>query len=62
MLIVKAQAVEKVRKFNKEKSLGVDNITTDFFAALDEKVNKVIEEAVLRAKDNNRKTLMGRDV
>ena len=61
-LVVRANVIGFVRKYNKDKQLGIDNIAGDFVVALDEKVQKVIIESVERAKANNRKTLMGRDV
>ena len=61
-LVVKANVIGFVRKYNSEKKLGIDNIAGDFVLALDEKVRKIIIESVERAKANNRKTLMGRDV
>ena len=42
-----------------EKKLSV---SSDFYDALDKKVAKLIEEACIRAKSNNRNTLMGRDI
>ena len=38
------------------------NIANDFYEALNKKIEKLIEEACVRAKKNNRNTLMGRDV
>ncbi|MBW2976032.1 hypothetical protein KY347_01150 [Candidatus Woesearchaeota archaeon] len=38
------------------------NIANDFYEALNKKVEKIIEEASIRAKLNSRNTLMGRDV
>ena len=61
-IVVKAQAVEVVRRYNREKGYKVNNITADFFPALDKKVRALIEKAVERAKENNRKSVMGRDV
>ena len=43
-------------------SAGVDNISADFMDRLDEKVKQMIIEACQRAKENNRKTVMGRDI
>jgi len=56
-LVVRSQ----VKNYTKigEKQLSVSN---DFYAALDRKVAKLIEEACLRAAANNRNTLMSRDV
>ena len=38
------------------------NVSGDFYTALDEKVKKIVEEACKRAKQNNRNTVMGKDV
>ena len=38
------------------------NVSGDFYTSLDEKVKNVIEEACKRAKQNNRNTVMGKDV
>ena len=38
------------------------NISTDFYEKLNEKVISMIKEACRRAKENNRNTVMGKDV
>lgn len=38
------------------------NVATDFYEALNEKVKDLIKKACIRAKQNNRNTVMGRDV
>ncbi|MBI2141887.1 DUF1931 domain-containing protein [Candidatus Woesearchaeota archaeon] len=62
LIIVKAQVSELVKTLSKEKGLGIDNVTEDFMPALDKKVRQLVDEAVMRAKENGRKTLMARDV
>ena len=52
----------QVREIIKEANVGVDNIGADFMDKLDEKVKQLILDAVRRAKENNRRTVMGRDV
>ena len=42
-----------------EKTLSV---SSDFYDALNKRVEKIIEEACIRAIANNRNTLMSRDV
>ncbi len=37
-------------------------VSSDFYEALNKKVREVIERAVKRAVENNRTTVMGRDV
>jgi histone H3/H4 len=50
-----------IRSKLKDVAKGI-NISGDFADALDKKVRAVIAEAVERAKANNRKTVMGKDV
>jgi histone H3/H4 len=38
------------------------NISTDFYEKLNEKVISMIKEACRRAKENNRNTVMGKDI
>lgn len=61
-IIVKAQVSELVKKLSKEKALGIDSVTEDFMPALDKKVRRLVDDAVMRARENGRKTLMARDV
>lgn len=62
LVVVKSQIAGIVKKINDEKEYRVDNVTLDFAPALDRKVRELIETAVERAHQNNRRTLMGRDV
>ena len=62
LIIVKAQVAALVRKVSEEQELQIGNITSDFMPILDRKVRHMVEEAVQRAKENKRKTLMGRDL
>ena len=41
---------------------GIPNVSEDFYAELEGKVKKIVEEACNRAKRNNRTTVMGKDV
>tara|TARA_Y100000310_G_C20293465_1_gene628276 strand:+ start:410 stop:586 length:177 start_codon:yes stop_codon:yes gene_type:complete len=52
----------RIKEIIKESELGIDNISADFIDHLDKKVEGLILDAVKRAKDNGRKTIMGRDV
>ena len=56
-LVVRSQVKNYAKVDNKPLS-----IAEDFYDALNKKVEKLIEEACIRAKSNNRSTLMGRDV
>ena len=56
-LIVRSQ-IKNYAKVG-EKRLSV---SSDFYEALEKKVAKLVEEACVRAIENNRNTLMSRDV
>jgi len=58
MITVKTQ----VKDILKESGTGVDNISNDFIDRLDEKVKQLVLDAAKRAKENGRKTVMGKDV
>ena len=38
------------------------NVSSDFYDALEENVNELLEEAAQRAEDNDRKTVQPRDL
>lgn len=52
----------QVKDIVKASNLGINNVSEDFLIRLDEKVKKTIEEACQRAKENGRKTVMGKDI
>ena len=52
----------QVREILKESELGIENMSSDFMDRLDERVKELIVKAAQRAKENSRKTVMGRDV
>jgi len=56
MLTVRTQ----IKEIMKEQ--GLENMSGDFMDRLDEKVQQLILEAIKRAKENGRRTLMGKDV
>ena len=58
MLVVRTQ----IKDILKESGLGVDNISADFMVQLDEKAKQLILDAAKRAKENGRRTVMGKDV
>ena len=58
MLTVRTQ----IKDIMKESGLGIENLSADFMDKLDEKVKQLILDAVNRAKDNGRRTVMGKDV
>ncbi|MEK6849372.1 MAG: DUF1931 domain-containing protein [Nanoarchaeota archaeon] len=53
MLIVKSKVKE---------ICGEINVGGDFIAALDKYTEHVVKEAIRRAKENNRRTVLARDV
>ncbi len=57
-LVVRTQ----VKEILKESGLGLDNLSGDFMDKLDEKVKQIVLDAAKRAKDNGRRTIMGKDV
>lgn len=52
----------QVKEIMKESGLGIENISSDFMGRLDEKVHQLIMDAIKRAHENGRRTLMGKDV
>jgi len=58
MLTAKSQ----VKEILKESELGIDNIAADFMGRLEEEVRELVLKAAKRAKENNRRTIMARDV
>jgi len=44
------------------KEAGIDNMSADFMDIVDQKTKELIIAAVKRAKDNGRRTVMGRDL
>lgn len=57
-LVVRTQ----VKEILKESGLGLDNLSGDFMDKLDQKVKQLILDAAKRAKENGRRTIMGKDV
>jgi len=57
MLIVRTQIKEIVKEIS-----GINNISEDFLDRLENKVTAMIKESCQRAKENGRRTLMGKDV
>ena len=57
-LVVRTQ----VKEILKESGLGLDNLSGDFMDTLDEKVKQLVLDAAKRAKENGRRTIMGKDV
>ncbi len=57
MITVKTQIQEIVNECE-----GINNISEDFIEKLDEKVRECVRKACKRAKENGRRTVMGKDV
>ena len=52
----------QVQEIMQQSQLGISSISEDFLDRLDEKVKELILQALQRAKENNRRTVMGRDL
>lgn len=61
-LVVKTNVAAAVKEISARKGSDVNSISEDFLPSLEEKVKKLIEDAVYRANSNNRRTVMGRDL
>ncbi|MBI2572660.1 DUF1931 family protein [Candidatus Woesearchaeota archaeon] len=57
-LVVRTQ----VKDILKDSEYKMENMSADFMDILDEKVHEMILTAVKRAKENGRRTVMGRDL
>jgi histone H3/H4 len=55
-------AKTQIKEILKETGLGIENMSADFMDRLDERVRELVINSAKRAKENNRKTVMGRDV
>ncbi|MBN2368265.1 DUF1931 domain-containing protein [Candidatus Woesearchaeota archaeon] len=51
-----------VTKAQVKSVVGNINVSEDFYPVLNQEVERIIKRAVQRAKENNRRTLMARDV
>jgi len=56
MLIARTQVKEIL------KEAGINNLAGDYLDRLESKVNEIVQDSVKRAKENGRRTVMGRDV
>ena len=52
----------QVKEIMKESGLGIENISGDFLDRLNEKVKRLVIDACQRAKENGRRTVMGKDI
>jgi len=59
-IIVKSKIKEIVKKLDEEGKVG--NIAEEVGPALDEKVKGILKEGIERAKKNQRRTLLARDL
>ena len=44
------------------KKEGINNVANDYMERLDQKVEQLVKDSAKRAKENSRRTVMGRDV
>ena len=59
IMIIVRTAVKEVLK---EDGVGAEQISKDFMDRLEKKVHDLILESAKRARENGRRTVMGRDV
>ena len=59
-IIVKSQIRKKVKEIDTENVIG--NVANEVEEELELKVNEILEKAIGRAKSNQRKTLLARDL
>ena len=59
-IIVKSKIREIVKKLDETKE--INNVATEVEQELEKKVNEILEKAIKRAKANQRKTLLARDL
>ena len=59
-LIIKSRIKEAVKELDKEDSIG--SVAEDVGFALERRAQEILEQAIKRAKANNRRTLLGRDL
>ena len=59
-IIIKSKIREIVKKLDEEKV--VNNVATEVETALEQKVEDVLKKAIDRAKANQRRTLLARDL
>ena len=52
----------QVKELLVQSGLGVETVAGDFMDKLDEKVRQLVLDAAKRAKENSRRTGMGRDL
>ena len=52
----------QVKDILKDANVGVANMSAEFMEKLDEKVKQLVLDAVHRAKENGRRTVMGKDL
>ena len=59
-IIVKSQIRKKVKELDEENVIG--NVANEVEEGLEIKINEVLKKAIDRAKKNQRKTLLARDL
>jgi hypothetical protein len=59
-IIVKSQVRKKVKELDEEGM--INNVANEVEEELEIKVNEILEKGIKRAKDNQRRTLLARDL
>jgi len=59
-LIIKSNIKKVVKELDKENSIS--SIAEDLSLSLERSVKEILEKAIKRAKENKRRTLLGRDI
>ena len=59
-IIVKSQIRKKVKELDEENVIG--NVAEEVEQALEKKTEEILKKAIQRAKANQRKTLLARDL
>jgi len=59
-IIVKSKIREIVKKLDESNEIG--NVAEEVEEALEKEVEKILEKAIYRAKKNQRRTLLARDL
>jgi len=59
-IIVKSQVRKKIKELDEENAVG--NVAEEVEEALEKKVEEILKKGIERAKANQRKTLLARDL
>lgn len=62
MLLAKFMITARTQVKDILRKEGINNVANDYMDRLDEKVEQLVKDSARRAKENSRRTVMGRDV